>query len=157
MTLLLANGLGSVAEDTQKASETLLQRARQLSDIRSPNAPGFRLKVTFSCTAENLETLEGSCTEVWVSGSLWRRETTVGDFRRIELRPQGGEINVGVGVNPVEFAVRPGDETVEAHGHDIANASHGTSLDGIVECYLGCNCVCGRGASRAYSHFACQL
>jgi len=80
----LSNGT-STAEDTQKAAEGLLDRARQLSDIRSPNAPGFRLNLTFSFIGHDLETLQGTYTELWISSSQWRRETIVSDFRRIEI------------------------------------------------------------------------
>ncbi len=83
--LLLVFGGTSAAEDVQKAAEGMLDRARQLSDIRSPNAPGFRLNVTFSFIEQDLETLQGTYTEVWISNSQWRRETVVGNFRRAEI------------------------------------------------------------------------
>src|SRR5579862_1045545 len=50
----------------------------------------------------------------------------------VELRPDGGEVNLGVGVDPVEFSVRASDKAVEAHGHDITNTSHGC-LSGVDE------------------------
>ncbi|HYL13827.1 MAG TPA: hypothetical protein VEV41_12375, partial [Terriglobales bacterium] len=50
-------GARSSGDDTQKNAEELLQRARQLSDIRAPNAPGFRLILTFSFIGEGLDTL----------------------------------------------------------------------------------------------------
>lgn len=71
--------------DIQKRSEALIERARQLSEIRSPNAPAFRLKATFSFIGNDLETVEGTYTEVWVSSSRWRRETVIKDVRRIEV------------------------------------------------------------------------
>jgi TonB family protein len=73
------------AQDVQQRAETLLDKARQLSDIRSPNAPAFRLKATFSFVGKNLETAQGTYTEVWVSNSQWRRETIVNDWHRIEV------------------------------------------------------------------------
>jgi TonB family protein len=85
IVLCVLSGGASAAEDIQKAAEGMLNRARQLSDIRSPNAPGFRMKLTFSFVGHDLETLQGSYTEVWVSNSQWRRETAVGDFQRIEI------------------------------------------------------------------------
>jgi hypothetical protein len=71
--------------DIQKRAEALIERARQLSDIRSPNAPAFRLKATFSFMGNDLETVEGTYTEVWKSSSHWRRETVIKDVRRIEV------------------------------------------------------------------------
>jgi TonB family protein len=85
IVLYVLSGGASAAEDIQKAAEGMLNRARQLSDIRSPNAPGFRMKLTFSFVGHDLETLQGSYTEVWISNSQWRRETAVSDFRRIEI------------------------------------------------------------------------
>lgn len=73
------------ADDVQKMAEGMLERARQLSDIRSPNAPGFRLNVAFSFIGKDLETLQGTYTEVWISNSQWRRETLVGDLRHVEI------------------------------------------------------------------------
>jgi TonB family protein len=72
-------------EDAQKAADEMLGRARQLSDIRSPNAPGFRLNVSFSFVGQALETVQGTYSEVWISSSQWRRETVVGSSRRIEV------------------------------------------------------------------------
>jgi TonB family protein len=78
-------GTPTPAEDVQKTADGMLDRARQLSDIRSPNAPGFRLNATFSFIGRDLETSTGTYSEVWMSTSEWRRETTVGNIRRIEI------------------------------------------------------------------------
>ena len=75
---------GSFAGEESNA-QALLERARELSDIRSPSAPAFRLKATFTAITRDLTTLEGSYTETWVSNTQWRRETVVGASRRIEV------------------------------------------------------------------------
>jgi TonB family protein len=75
----------SLAEDMQKRVDAMMQRARELSDIRSQSAPAFRLKATFSFVGEDLATIQGSFTEIWVSNSQWRRETVANDFRRVEV------------------------------------------------------------------------
>jgi TonB family protein len=75
----------SFAQNIQPRAEALIEHARQLSDIRSANAPAFRLKATFSFVGANLETVEGTYTEIWISPSRWRRETVAKDFRRIEV------------------------------------------------------------------------
>jgi TonB family protein len=72
-------------EDIQTRADALLHKARQLSDIRSPNAPAFRLKATFSFTGKDLEKAVGTYTEVWVSNSQWRRETVVNNWHRVEV------------------------------------------------------------------------
>jgi hypothetical protein len=76
---------GSCAEDEQSKAQALLERARNLSDIRSLSAPAFRLKVTFTAITRDLAVLEGTYTETWVSNTQWRRETVVGASRRVEV------------------------------------------------------------------------
>jgi hypothetical protein len=66
--------------EIQTRAEALMERARHLSDIRAKNAPAYRLKATFSFMGKNLENLQGTYTEVWVSDSQWRRETVVSNF-----------------------------------------------------------------------------
>jgi TonB family protein len=75
----------SFCEDKQARGEAMLERARLASDIRAPDAPAFRLKVTFSFVSEKLETVAGTYSEWWASKTQWRRETVVGDSRRIEI------------------------------------------------------------------------
>jgi hypothetical protein len=88
LCLLCLCGSG-VAQEVQARAEQLLQHARQLSDIRSPNAPPFRLKATFSFTGDDLDTVQGTYTETWFSDSQWRRETVIRDQLYIEVR--GGD------------------------------------------------------------------
>jgi TonB family protein len=78
-------GSASSAQNVQPLADALLSNARKLSDIRSPNAPAFRLKATFSFIGPALETMHGTYTEVWISSSRWRRETIVNDSIRIEV------------------------------------------------------------------------
>ncbi len=91
---------GTQAQNVQQRAEALLDKARQLSDIRSPNAPAFRLKATFSFIGKNLDSVQGTYTEVWVSRSQWRRETVVNDQRRIEV---GGPTRLWVLDNTDDF------------------------------------------------------
>jgi hypothetical protein len=75
----------SHAQDVKERARAMLLHAQQLSDIRSPNAAAFRLKATFSFKGDDLETVQGTYTETWVSDSQWRRETVIHDLRRIEV------------------------------------------------------------------------
>ena len=50
----------SSGQDIQTRADALLSKARQLSDIRSPDAPPFRLKATFSFTGKDLGTVQGT-------------------------------------------------------------------------------------------------
>jgi len=69
----------------QQRAEALLEHARHLSDIRAKDAPAFRLKATFSFIGDNLDPVEGTYTETWVSDSQWRRETVIGNLRQIDV------------------------------------------------------------------------
>jgi TonB family protein len=71
--------------EAQLHAESLMDRAHKLSDIRSKGAPAFRLKATFSFIGKDLDTVQGTYSEVWVSSSQWWRETVVNDHRRVEV------------------------------------------------------------------------
>ena len=47
--------------------------------------------------------------------------------KRIELAIERGEIDAGIGRDPVVFAAWTGDEAVEAHGNVVAETAHGGS------------------------------
>jgi TonB family protein len=71
--------------EIQIRAEGLMEHARHLSDIRAKDAPAFRLRATFSFIGKDLNSVQGTYTETWVSNTQWRRETVVGDSRRIEI------------------------------------------------------------------------
>ncbi len=79
----------TMAQDVQARADALLERARQLEDIRSPNAPSFRLQASFSFMGDDLEPVHGTYTETWVSNAKWRQETVVGDQRSIAVGGSG--------------------------------------------------------------------
>lgn len=79
----------ALAQDVQSRAEALLQHARQMEDIRSPNAPAFRLQATFSFMGDDLEPVQGTYIETWVSNERWRQETVVGDLHRIAVGGPG--------------------------------------------------------------------
>jgi TonB family protein len=95
LSTLATSALTTFAQESQKRDlskaeiQTLAQadidRARRFSDIRSPNAPAFRLKATFSFVGKDSKNLQGTYTEIWVSNSQWRRETVVDNLRRVEV------------------------------------------------------------------------
>jgi hypothetical protein len=87
--VILLSG-GSFAEDEQSNAQGLLERARNLSDIRSPSAPVFRLKATFTAITRDLATSDGTYTETWVSNTQWRRETVVGPRGALKSAGQPG-------------------------------------------------------------------
>ncbi len=79
--------LVSTAFAAEKDAEaaTLIEHAKQLSDIRAEGAPAFRLKLTFKIINENGSVSEGSYAESWVSKAQWRRESVLADFRRTQV------------------------------------------------------------------------
>ena len=77
------------APDTETTAAQFLDHARQLSDIRAPNAHAFRLKARFSFTNDDLDTIEGTYTETWLSATRWRRETTIGSLHHLEVGGPG--------------------------------------------------------------------
>lgn len=70
-------------------AQQVLEHARQLSDIRSPSAHAFLLKVTFSFINDDLDTIQGTYTETWLSSTRWRRETTIGSIHHLEIGGSG--------------------------------------------------------------------
>lgn len=73
------------APDTETTAAQFLDHARQLSDIRAPNAHAFRLKASFSFINDDLDTIEGTYTETWLSATRWRRETSIGSLHHLEI------------------------------------------------------------------------
>ncbi len=96
------------APSVQERAESLLQRARRLSDIRAKDAPAFRLKATFSFVGDNLDTVEGTYTETWFSSAQWRRETIIGNLKQIDVGGAGKHWLVYPDGFPVQAAAVPG-------------------------------------------------
>lgn len=80
---LLASPTFASKEELEAVS--LIQRAKQLSDIRAEGAPPFRLKLDFKVVRDDGSLVDGSYTETWVSKTQWRKETEMGDFREIQI------------------------------------------------------------------------
>lgn len=87
LLLLTLTLLVSVAFANEKEEEAsaLIERAKQLSDIRVDGAPAFRLKLSFKIIKEDGSVLDGAYTEDWVSKAQWHRETVLGSFRRTQV------------------------------------------------------------------------
>ena len=72
------------ANTKQKESETLIEHARQLSNIRAIGAPAFRLTVTLRVTDQDAH-FEGTFTETWVSPEQWRREIVAKTYHSVTI------------------------------------------------------------------------
>src|SRR5258706_5437118 len=67
----------------------MINRAKQLADIRAEGAPAFRLEMNFKAFREDGSALEGTYTETWISKNQWRRKILVGDFSKDEVSADG--------------------------------------------------------------------
>lgn len=66
--------------DTEKEANALIERARQLSNIRAEGNSAFVLKAEFRILRDPSHPVSGTYTEFWASPSLWRQEISAGDF-----------------------------------------------------------------------------
>jgi hypothetical protein len=74
---------------TPKTAGELLQQAEQLIDIRSGNAPSFRLTALVEVYDEKHRKKGGKYTLLWNSPTIWKEEITFPDYSQIRL----GRIN----------------------------------------------------------------
>lgn len=72
------------AESSQKEGETLIERAKLLSNIRIDGAPAFKLDAKFTAEYQS-STVEGTYTETWISRERWQRKTVATNFQRVEM------------------------------------------------------------------------
>jgi TonB family protein len=82
LTLLTS---ATFASKQEAEAAALIAHAKQLSDIRAEGAAPFRLKLDFKIIKDDGAVMDGTYTELWVSKTQWRRETVLGDFRRIQI------------------------------------------------------------------------
>ena len=75
----------SLADNKEEEGEKLVRHAEQISDIRSADAPGFRLTASFKLVGADAPTTEGKYSEIWLSAEKWQRETMIGNFQRLEV------------------------------------------------------------------------
>jgi hypothetical protein len=59
---------------------------------------------------------------VWAQGQLI---TAAAEECRVELIEQSAKVELRIWHDPVDFAVWPGDESVQTCGNDVANLPHG--------------------------------
>ena len=102
--VLLLFPSASFATSKDKEATSLMERAKQLSDIRADGAPAFRLKMNFKAFRENGSAVEGTYTETWVSNNRWRRDTVASDFSRTEVLSDGTRLLLESGTGLPETA-----------------------------------------------------
>lgn len=70
----------SFASSKPEEAASLIEHAKQLSDIRSEGAPAFRLAVGFKATKKDSSVLEGTYVEIWSTKAQWRKEIGSREF-----------------------------------------------------------------------------
>jgi len=86
VTCLLSSA--SLSEDKQAGAAALITQAKKISDIRAAGSPAFRLIAKVRVFGADKHSIDGSYAEVWVAAGQWRRETIIGEERRIEVVSQ---------------------------------------------------------------------
>jgi len=72
-------------QSATKSGGELLQRAEQLTDIRSGDAPSFRLTARVEVYDETGKKKEGTYTLLWNLPTMWREEITFPDSSQVRL------------------------------------------------------------------------
>ncbi len=73
------------SEDGKKEAQALLDRTRQLSNIRSDGAPAFKLTAQFKITDQQGTTTQGSYQELWANHAERRREINLENTQFVEV------------------------------------------------------------------------
>ena len=90
-TLCLALAAYSSAgekKDKQAEGLALIERARELSDIRAPGSPPFRLRARVRLFQEK-HAMEGTYLLVWISPSQWREQVDLPGFTQLRIGGEG--------------------------------------------------------------------
>jgi TonB family protein len=111
VTLILLPSM-TLASKQETSAAALIEHAKQLSDIRAEGAPPFRLKLDFKIGRDDGTVIGGTYTEVWVSKTQWRKETVLGDFRKVQIA-SGRKLWL------VDNATAPTEATDIAHVTDV--------------------------------------
>ena len=84
-SVTLVSTLFGSNKDKDRETAALIDRAKELSDIRAEDATPFLLKMTFKIMKDDGSVSEGTYTELWVSREQWRKEWVLGGFRRTQI------------------------------------------------------------------------
>lgn len=90
LVCLLANPLSGGARDKQQQADAraMLQKAREISNIRDDGSPPFELRAVIQFVHMGKETVEGKYQLIWVSPDRWREEVLFPDFRDVRARDE---------------------------------------------------------------------
>lgn len=104
LLLAIVLPLASIAYGGNKKDEeaiaALIERAKQLSDIRADGATPFRMKMRFKITEDDGAVADGEYIETWISKAKWRKELVVGNFWSIQIAGEGKRWGLDSGTVP---------------------------------------------------------
>lgn len=85
LLMLAAPDVGTAKDGKKETTAELLARAAEVSDIRSPSSPPFRLRARVSVAALAKGEVEGSYVLIWNSEKQWREEIVFPGFSQIRV------------------------------------------------------------------------
>lgn len=118
---------GAAARTNDQSSLSLIEGAKQLSDIRADNSQAFELRATFKVTRRDGTSEDGVYTETWRSPRLWRSEIKTSEFQRIKVARDKTLWTQDVPTNPTDLGVQQGVGR-ELLGMHFGNSSFQPSL-----------------------------
>ena len=89
LVLLVAGPFHAADEGATQQAAELFARAAELSDLRSPEAPPFQMRVRIYALADREQPMEGNNLLVWNSPSQWREEITLPGYARVRVGGEG--------------------------------------------------------------------
>jgi TonB family protein len=110
--MLIALGLlvlaGITAAEDKATGKELIQKAREVSDIRADGAPAFRMEGTFRIIPKKGgKEIEGTYAEIWISRTKWRREAQTSSSQNVEIGAGSKSWVVPAGADRLSKALSP--------------------------------------------------
>lgn len=78
--------LGVLGSQEKADALALIQKARELSDIRAEGSPSFRLAANVKTYNFKGKPVTGTYSLVWMSSTQWREEIAFADYREVRIR-----------------------------------------------------------------------
>jgi len=118
---LAAQSFAGEKKDKQAEGLALIERARELSDIRAPGSPPFRLQARVHLSPPTEGSLEGTYLFAWTSDEQWRQEIRFPNFYEVRIG-KGTKVWRERNINYRPEAIHGLLETVDLHKHLSVNS-----------------------------------
>jgi len=113
---LAAQSSAAEKKDKQAEGLALIERARELSDIRAPGSPPFRLRARVHLSDPWEGSLDGTYLFAWTSDEQWRQEIKFPNFYEVRIG-KGTKVWRERNINYRPEAIHGLLETVDLHKH----------------------------------------